>query len=150
MLKSVNDSLAEAAELGRLLRGLPALVNLIPVRSSWPRARTHIVPCVPARTAHLADDDVTVPQFNPWPGSNLECSDEATIVAFANVLGNIDGLKCTVRWPRGTGSRPDRPRLMRVPNGAGGEDGPGNRRAGKDILAACGQLASKPPMQQAA
>jgi len=32
MLKSVNDSVAEAAELVRLLRGIPALVNLIPVR----------------------------------------------------------------------------------------------------------------------
>jgi 23S rRNA (adenine2503-C2)-methyltransferase len=33
MLQGVNDSEAEAAELGRLLRGIPALVNLIPVRA---------------------------------------------------------------------------------------------------------------------
>ena len=32
MLKGINDSLAEAAQLKRLLRGLPSLVNLIPVR----------------------------------------------------------------------------------------------------------------------
>jgi len=37
MLKSVNDSVAEAAELVRLLRGIPALVNLIPV---WERPCT--------------------------------------------------------------------------------------------------------------
>ena len=41
-------------------------------------------------------------QFNPWPGSGFECSDEATIVAFAAALDGADGIKCTVRWPRGT------------------------------------------------
>ena len=43
MLKGVNDTLHDAKELVRLLKGIPAKINLIP--------------------------------FNPWPGSNYECSD---------------------------------------------------------------------------
>jgi len=31
MLKNVNDSLADARELVRILKGIPSLVNLIPV-----------------------------------------------------------------------------------------------------------------------
>lgn len=38
MLKGVNDSLAEARELTRLLRGIPAKVNLIPF-NPWPGGR---------------------------------------------------------------------------------------------------------------
>jgi 23S rRNA (adenine2503-C2)-methyltransferase len=38
MLKGVNDSLAEARELTRLLRGIPAKVNLIPF-NPWPGSR---------------------------------------------------------------------------------------------------------------
>jgi 23S rRNA (adenine2503-C2)-methyltransferase len=47
MLKGVNDSPAEAIELVRLLKGIPAKINLIP--------------------------------FNPWPGTEFECSDWETI-----------------------------------------------------------------------
>jgi 23S rRNA (adenine2503-C2)-methyltransferase len=47
MLKGVNDSLAEAKALVKLLKGIPAKINLIP--------------------------------FNPWPGTNYECSDWETI-----------------------------------------------------------------------
>ena len=35
MLKDVNDSLAEAKELARLLKGIPAKINLIPF-NPWP------------------------------------------------------------------------------------------------------------------
>jgi 23S rRNA (adenine2503-C2)-methyltransferase len=35
MLKGVNDSLAEARELERLLKGIPAKINLIPF-NPWP------------------------------------------------------------------------------------------------------------------
>ena len=35
MLKDVNDSLAEARELVRLLKGIPAKINLIPF-NPWP------------------------------------------------------------------------------------------------------------------
>jgi 23S rRNA (adenine2503-C2)-methyltransferase len=48
--------------------------------------------------------------FNPWPGTPYECSDTATIDAFAQILWNA-GFTAPVRTPRG-----------------------------RDILAACGQL----------
>ena len=51
--------------------------------------------------------------FNPWPGSPYECSDAATIAAFANILKR-GGYASPVRKPRG-----------------------------RDILAACGQLKSE-------
>ncbi len=56
MLKGVNDSLADAKELVRLLRHyrIPAKINLIP--------------------------------FNPWPGVMYECSDAATIDRFSEYV----------------------------------------------------------------
>jgi len=81
MLKGVNDSLADARELVRLLAGIPAKINLIP--------------------------------FNPWPGTDYECSDWAQIEKFAEVV-NKAGYASPVRTPRG-----------------------------RDILAACGQLKSE-------
>ncbi len=80
MLKGVNDSLSEAKELVRLLKGIPAKINLIP--------------------------------FNPWPGSQYECSDWEQIEKFSDVVFNA-GYASPVRTPRG-----------------------------RDILAACGQLKS--------
>lgn len=81
MLKGVNDSLADAKELVRLLKGIPAKINLIP--------------------------------FNPWPGTDYECSDWAQIELFADVV-NRAGYASPIRTPRG-----------------------------RDILAACGQLKSE-------
>jgi 23S rRNA (adenine2503-C2)-methyltransferase len=81
MLKDVNDSLADAKELVRLLKGIPAKINLIP--------------------------------FNPWPGSNYQCSDWETIEKFADTI-NAAGYASPIRTPRG-----------------------------RDILAACGQLKSE-------
>ena len=81
MLKGVNDSPAEARALVKLIKGIPAKVNLIP--------------------------------FNPWPGSDYECSDWAAIEAFAAIL-NKAGYSSPIRTPRG-----------------------------RDILAACGQLKSE-------
>ncbi len=81
MLKGINDSPAEARELVRLLKGVPAKINLIP--------------------------------FNPWPGSVFECSDDAKIEAFSDIVFNA-GYASPVRTPRG-----------------------------RDILAACGQLKSE-------
>jgi len=37
MLKDVNDSLADARELARIIRGIPAKINLIPF-NPWPGA----------------------------------------------------------------------------------------------------------------
>jgi len=81
MLKGVNDSAAEAKALVKLLKGVPAKINLIP--------------------------------FNPWPGSEYQCSDWKTIEAFAAIL-NRAGYASPIRTPRG-----------------------------RDILAACGQLKSE-------
>jgi 23S rRNA (adenine2503-C2)-methyltransferase len=81
MLKGINDSPAEAKELVRLLRGIPAKVNLIP--------------------------------FNPWPGAPYECSTEAAIAAFSEIVFAA-GYSAPVRTPRG-----------------------------RDIAAACGQLKSE-------
>lgn len=80
MLKDINDSLQEARELVRLLRGIPAKVNLIP--------------------------------FNPWPGSQYECSSKKQIGRFSRCLME-HGYESPVRTPRG-----------------------------RDIFAACGQLKS--------
>jgi 23S rRNA (adenine2503-C2)-methyltransferase len=80
MLRGVNDSPAEARELVRLLRGIPAKVNLIP--------------------------------FNPWPGAPYECSTDAAIAVFSDIVFAA-GYSAPVRTPRG-----------------------------RDILAACGQLKS--------
>ena len=81
MLKGVNDSPADARELVRLLRGIPAKINLIP--------------------------------FNPWPGTDYECSDWEDIERFADIV-NRAGYASPIRTPRG-----------------------------RDILAACGQLKSE-------
>jgi 23S rRNA (adenine2503-C2)-methyltransferase len=80
MLKGVNDSLADAQALIRLLQGIPAKINLIP--------------------------------FNPWPGTQYECSDWEQIEKFSEIIFNA-GYASPVRTPRG-----------------------------RDILAACGQLKS--------
>lgn len=81
MLKGINDSLNDAKELVRLLKGIPAKINLIP--------------------------------FNPWPGSNYECSDWEQIEKFSDFV-NANGYASPIRKPRG-----------------------------RDILAACGQLKSE-------
>ncbi len=81
MLAGVNDTAADARELVRLLRGIPAKINLIP--------------------------------FNPWPGTDYQCSDWETIERFADVV-NRAGYASPIRTPRG-----------------------------RDIFAACGQLKSE-------
>ncbi len=81
MLKGVNDTLADAKALVRLLKGIPAKINLIP--------------------------------FNPWPGTQYECSDWEEIEKFSEFVFNA-GYSSPVRTPRG-----------------------------RDILAACGQLKSE-------
>lgn len=81
MLKGVNDSLDDAKKLVKLLKGIPAKINLIP--------------------------------FNPWPGTQYECSDWDQIEKFSDYIFNA-GYSSPVRTPRG-----------------------------RDILAACGQLKSE-------
>jgi 23S rRNA (adenine2503-C2)-methyltransferase len=80
MLKGVNDTSADAHELAKILRGIPAKINLIP--------------------------------FNPWPGTQYECSSNNQVHRFADILA-AEGYSAPIRTPRG-----------------------------RDILAACGQLRS--------
>src|SRR5476649_1281255 len=68
MLKGVNDSVEDAKALVRLLKGIPAKINLIP--------------------------------FNPWPGTQYECSDWEQIEKFSEVVFNA-GYASPVRTPRG-------------------------------------------------
>ncbi|MGU3574241.1 23S rRNA (adenine(2503)-C(2))-methyltransferase RlmN [Brucellaceae bacterium C25G] len=81
MLKDINDSMEDAKALVKLLRGIPAKINLIP--------------------------------FNPWPGTNYQCSDWEQIERFADYV-NAAGYASPIRTPRG-----------------------------RDIFAACGQLKSE-------
>src|SRR6185437_641623 len=81
MLKDINDSDADARELVRLLKKIPAKINLIP--------------------------------FNPWPGTNYDCSSSSRIERFADIV-NRPGYASPARTPRG-----------------------------RDIYAACGQLKSE-------
>ncbi len=81
MLNGVNDSLEDAKELVRLLKGIPAKINLIP--------------------------------FNPWPGTDYECSEWDQIERFSDFV-NANGYASPIRTPRG-----------------------------RDIFAACGQLKSE-------
>ncbi len=80
MLAGVNDSDEDAHRLAKLLKDIPAKVNLIP--------------------------------FNPWPGSDFDCSSWDRIERFSDLLA-ARHLSAPVRRPRG-----------------------------RDILAACGQLKS--------
>ncbi len=69
------------------------------------RALVHLLKGVPAK--------INLIPFNPWPGTEYECSDWRTIEAFAAVI-NRAGYASPIRTPRG-----------------------------RDILAACGQLKSE-------
>src|SRR3954471_24830579 len=82
MLKGKNDSDADARELVRLIK-----------RYKLP-AKVNLIP------------------FNPWPGSDYECSDEERIRSFSNIVFEA-GISAPIRRPRG-----------------------------RDIMAACGQLKS--------
>jgi 23S rRNA (adenine2503-C2)-methyltransferase len=53
---------------------------------------------------------VNIIPFNPWPGSQYQCSSHDQIVRFAKAVEDA-GINAPIRWPRG-----------------------------RDILAACGQL----------
>jgi 23S rRNA (adenine2503-C2)-methyltransferase len=68
------------------------------------RALIRLISGIPAK--------INLIPFNPWPGAPFECSEDATIEAFAAILMKA-GYVSPVRRPRG-----------------------------RDILAACGQLRS--------
>jgi 23S rRNA (adenine2503-C2)-methyltransferase len=68
------------------------------------RALVQLIAGIPAK--------VNLIPFNPWPGAPYECSTDAAIEAFADIV-NRAGYSSPVRTPRG-----------------------------RDIMAACGQLKS--------
>jgi 23S rRNA (adenine2503-C2)-methyltransferase len=70
MLRDKNDSDADARELVRLIR-----------KYKLP-AKVNLIP------------------FNPWPGAPYECSDEARIKSFSNIIFQA-GISAPVRTPRG-------------------------------------------------
>jgi 23S rRNA (adenine2503-C2)-methyltransferase len=82
MIKDKNDSDEDARELVRLIK-----------RYKLP-AKVNLIP------------------FNPWPGSDYECSDGDRIRSFSNIVFEA-GISAPIRRPRG-----------------------------RDIMAACGQLKS--------
>ena len=69
------------------------------------RALVHLLAGIPAK--------VNLIPFNPWPGAPFDCSTDAAIAAFSDIV-NAAGYSSPVRTPRG-----------------------------RDILAACGQLKSE-------
>jgi len=65
------------------------------------------------RLLHAMPAKVNLIPFNPWPGTDYECSDEQTIAEFSEIVYSA-GISAPIRTPRG-----------------------------RDILAACGQLKSE-------
>jgi 23S rRNA (adenine2503-C2)-methyltransferase len=123
-LHATNDALRDElvplnrryplAELMTAIRGYPGLSNARRVTFEYvmlkgvndtpaeARALVRLLAGIPAK--------INLIPFNPWPGAPYECSDWATIEAFAAVV-NRAGYASPIRTPRG-----------------------------RDILAACGQL----------
>jgi 23S rRNA (adenine2503-C2)-methyltransferase len=126
-LHATNDALREKlvplnrkypiAELMAAIRAYPGLSNAKRVTFEYvmlkgvndspadAKALVKLLQGVPAK--------INLIPFNPWPGSEYECSDWKTIEAFAAIL-NRAGYASPIRTPRG-----------------------------RDILAACGQLKSE-------
>jgi 23S rRNA (adenine2503-C2)-methyltransferase len=126
-LHATNDALREKlvplnrkypiAELMAAVKAYPGLSNAKRITFEYvmlkgvndspadARALVRLLAGVPAK--------INLIPFNPWPGTQYECSDWATIEAFAAIL-NRAGYASPIRTPRG-----------------------------RDILAACGQLKSE-------
>jgi 23S rRNA (adenine2503-C2)-methyltransferase len=126
-LHATNDALRDElvplnrrypiAEVMAAVRAYPGLTNAKRVTFEYvmlsgvndspaeARALVRLLSGIPAK--------INLIPFNPWPGSPYECSDPATISAFAAIV-NRAGYASPVRTPRG-----------------------------RDILAACGQLRSE-------
>ncbi|HVK81736.1 MAG TPA: 23S rRNA (adenine(2503)-C(2))-methyltransferase RlmN, partial [Verrucomicrobiae bacterium] len=112
-LEELFAAIRSYPSLGNAKRVTFEYVMLKGVNDSLPEAKAlvKLLAGVPAK--------INLIPFNPWPGTNYECSDWATIEAFAEVL-NRAGYSSPIRTPRG-----------------------------RDILAACGQLRSESVKQRA-
>jgi len=112
-LEELFAAIRQYPSLGNAKRVTFEYVMLKGVNDTLPEARAlvKLLAGIPAK--------INLIPFNPWPGTNYECSDWATIEAFAEVL-NRAGYSSPIRTPRG-----------------------------RDILAACGQLRSESVKQRA-
>jgi 23S rRNA (adenine2503-C2)-methyltransferase len=106
-LEELFAAIRSYPSLGNAKRVTFEYVMLKGVNDSLPEAKAlvKLLSGVPAK--------INLIPFNPWPGTTYECSEWATIEAFAEVL-NRAGYSSPIRTPRG-----------------------------RDILAACGQLRSE-------
>ncbi|MBC7768636.1 MAG: 23S rRNA (adenine(2503)-C(2))-methyltransferase RlmN [Phycisphaerales bacterium] len=106
-LEDLFAAIREYPSLGNAKRVTFEYVMLKGVNDSLPEAKAlvKLLAGIPAK--------INLIPFNPWPGTNYECSDWETIETFAEVL-NRSGYSSPIRTPRG-----------------------------RDILAACGQLRSE-------
>ena len=86
MLDGVNDSDADARQLLRLLKGIPAFVNIIPVRALRTDSMQIIIPgslyCDSYQRSNTEHSGARRGQYNPWPGSPYRCSSRRRISAF--------------------------------------------------------------------
>lgn len=112
-LEELFAAIRSYPSLGNAKRVTFEYVMLKGVNDSLPEAKAlvKLLAGIPAK--------INLIPFNPWPGTNYECSDWTTIEAFAEVL-NRAGYSSPIRTPRG-----------------------------RDILAACGQLRSESVKQRA-
>lgn len=106
-LEELFAAIRSYPSLGNAKRVTFEYVMLKGVNDSLPEAKAlvKLLAGIPAK--------INLIPFNPWPGTQYECSDWSTIEAFAEVL-NRAGYSSPIRTPRG-----------------------------RDILAACGQLRSE-------
>jgi len=106
-LEELFAAIRSYPSLGNAKRVTFEYVMLKGVNDSLPEAKAlvKLLAGIPAK--------INLIPFNPWPGTNYECSDWETIETFAEVL-NRAGYSSPIRTPRG-----------------------------RDILAACGQLRSE-------
>ena len=112
-LEELFAAIRSYPSLGNAKRVTFEYVMLKGVNDSLPEAKAlvKLLAGIPAK--------INLIPFNPWPGTQYECSDWSTIEAFAEVL-NRAGYSSPIRTPRG-----------------------------RDILAACGQLRSESVKQRA-
>lgn len=113
-LQTLFEAIRAYPDLGNSRRVTFEYVMIKGVNDSISEARdlVHLLRGVPAK--------INLIPFNPWPGTDYECSDWSTIEAFADVI-NRAGYASPIRTPRG-----------------------------RDILAACGQLRSESVKKTAA
>lgn len=91
LLRDVNDSLDQAAELLAAISGIPCHVNLIPFNPWTPHGTGDLG--ATARGGSSKSEPAA-------PTSPYECPDDTTVLQFGKLLLDA-GITTSVRWPRG-------------------------------------------------